>query len=80
MVSFRRGGKEKKACLQLSVTLLYNCVCAYAYIRMTDHDHRTDEAIRTYIHKYVLVWLCARVLKKKKYIQIRMNTCVCIYT
>ena len=52
--------------IQLSVTLLYICVCEYAYIRMTDHDHRTYEAIRTYIHKYVLVWVCARVATKKK--------------
>ena len=86
-------GREKKivrkknsiiACftgLQLNVTLLHICVCEYAHIRMTDHDHRTYEAIRTYIHKYVLVWVCARVAtKKKQYIQIRMNTCVCIYT
>jgi len=68
-------------CLQLHVTLLYICVCEYAHIRMTDHDHRTYEAIRTYLHKYVLVWVRARVAgKKKMYIQIRMNTCVCIYT
>ncbi len=46
-------------CLQLNVTVLYICVCEYAYIRMTDHDHRTYEAIRTYIHKYVLVRVCA---------------------
>jgi hypothetical protein len=84
-------GREKKivrkknsitacfTCLQLNVTLLYICVCEYAYIRMTDHDHRTYEAIRTYIHKFV--WVCARVATNKKmYIQIRMNIYVCIYT
>ncbi len=68
-------------CLQLNVTLLYICVCEYAYIRMTDHDHRTYEAIRTYIHKYVLC-VCTRVWLyiKKKYIQIRMkNICMYIY-
>ena len=47
--------------LQLNVTLLYVSVCEYAHIRMTDHDHRTYEATRTYIHKYVLVRVCARV-------------------
>ena len=47
------------------MTLLYISVCEYAYLRMTDHDHRTYEAIRTYIHKYVLVWVCARVAPKK---------------
>jgi len=76
-------------CLQLSVTLLYICVCEYAYIRMTDHDHRTYEAIRTYIHKYVLVWVRACGNKKKNvhtntyehmcmYIYVATCVCVCV--
>ncbi len=73
-------------CLQLNVTLLYICVFEYAYICMTDHDHRTYEAIRTYIYKYSLVWVCARVATKKKVhtntyehicMYINIATCVC---
>ena len=93
-------GREKKivrgkktiiacfTCLQLNVTLLYIGVCEYAYIRMTDHEHRTYEAIRTYIYKYALVWVCARVATKKKstykyvwthvYVYIHSYMCVCV--
>jgi hypothetical protein len=84
-------GREKKigrknnsitacfTCLQLSVTLLYICVCEYAYIRMTDHEHRTYEAIRTYIHKYVLVWVCARVATKNKKEHTNTYEHMCMY-
>ncbi len=85
-------GREKKivrkknsitaccTCLQLSVTLLYIYVCEYEYIRMTDHDHRTYEAKRTYIHKYVLVWGCARVATKKKTVHTNTYEHMCMYT
>ncbi len=65
--------------IQLNVTLLYICVCEYAYIRMTDYDHRSYEAIRTYIHKYVLVWVCARVDIKKKNVHTNTYEHICMY-
>ena len=86
---YSRGEKKKVSkqnymiacfpCLQLNVTLLYICVCEYAHIRMTDHDHRTYEAIRTYIHKYVLVWVCARVATKKKTVHTNTHEHMCMY-